>query len=294
MLITGGSSGIGLECGRRLAHEGATVALLARASPALKEAAISIGRGTVTAAADVADAAQVRTAVDTAAAELGGLDAVVANAGAAAYGPFTEMQPEDYTRVIETTLIGTLNTVHAALPHLERSHGTLVIVGSVASRIATPWLASYAAAKHGVRGFARSLHAELAALRVPVRVAMVHPGPVDTPFWRRARTTDRRRPPKLRGAYSAGEVAAEVLRALDDPKPERTFGGLMALWARVDAIAPTLGVRATGSIARLGWRRREREPAQAEDALAHHASGASVDGGLPSRRSVLRIVRDRP
>lgn len=293
VLITGGSSGIGLACAHALVRDGATVALSARPGPALERAAASLGPRAIAVAADVRSPHEARAAVAEAADRLGGLDALVANAGAAAYGPFMEMDPEDFRLTVETTMLGTLNTVHAALPHLARTRGTVVIVGSVAARVATPWLASYSAAKHGVRGFGRALQAELAALRIPARVAMVHPGPVDTPFWRRARTVDRRRPPKVRGAYRAEDVADEVLRALDSPRTERMVGALMAVWAFADALAPNLSVRATGPIARLGWRRRARQPAQADDALTRHASEPAVDGGLRSRPSVLRRIRDR-
>jgi NAD(P)-dependent dehydrogenase (short-subunit alcohol dehydrogenase family) len=163
--------------------------------------------------ADVGDAVELEAAVTEAAELFGGLDAVIANAGAATYGPFTESSVEDYEQTIRTTLLGMINTAHAALPHLERTHGRLVVVGSVAGRLPTPWLSAYAAAKHGVRGFVRSLDGELSALDIPVELALVAPGPVDTPLWRRARTPDGRLPPELHGAYDADDVAAEVARA---------------------------------------------------------------------------------
>jgi NADP-dependent 3-hydroxy acid dehydrogenase YdfG len=143
VLITGGSSGIGLACARRLARAGARVVLLARGDEALRLAAASCEPMPETIAADVTDPDAMRAAVARAAHLLGGLDAVVANAGAAAYGPFTEMDAGDYRQTIDTTLVGVLNTAHAALPHLERGGGTFVVVGSIAGRVPTPWLAAY-------------------------------------------------------------------------------------------------------------------------------------------------------
>jgi NAD(P)-dependent dehydrogenase (short-subunit alcohol dehydrogenase family) len=293
VLITGASSGIGLASARILAADGARLALASRGDEALAEAAASVGPRAVAVPADVTDAAGLARAVDEAATALGGLDAVVANAGAAAYGPFPEMEPADYLRTVDITLSGALITAHASLPHLRRTHGTLVFVGSVAGRVAVPWLAAYAAAKHGVRGFARSLRAELRALDVPVEVALVAPGPVDTPFWRHARTTDGRLSPRVLGAYRADDVAAEVLRALERPRIERTVGGLMAAWVLFDALAPRAALRLTGAGARLGWRRRERRPVDGTDALAGPVGSADVGGGLPARPSVLRRLRDR-
>jgi short-subunit dehydrogenase len=143
-----------------------------------------------------------------------------------------------------------------------------------------------------VRGFARSLAGELRALEVPVRVALVNPGPVDTPFWARVRTPDRRLPPKLAGVYSAEDVAGEIERALlDDRRLERTVGGLMAGWAVADALAPNLAVRLIGVPAKLGWRRRANRPVESATALAEPARESRGSGELPSRRSVLTRLR---
>lgn len=292
VLITGGSSGIGLACARVLENRGATVGLIARGEPALAEAANSLGSFTSTAPADVTDVEELRGAFASVAGELGGLDAVVANAGAGGYGPFIEMKPEDYRRTVEVTLLGALNTAHIALPYLQQTHGTLVIVGSVAGRVAAPWLSAYAAAKYGVRGFARSLRTELRALRVPVEVALVAPGPVDTPFWRRARTTDGRRPPKLAGVHTAEDVAAGVVRALQRPRPERTIGALMASWVFLDAVTPNLTLRLTVPLARFGWRNREDRERSGPDAFEQATTRSEMGGGLRSRPSVLRKIRD--
>jgi short-subunit dehydrogenase len=145
-----------------------------------------------------------------------------------------------------------------------------------------------------VRGFARSLSAELHALGIPVRVALVNPGPIDTPFWQRVKTPDRRLPPKLAGVYSAQDVAAEIELALrDDRRLERTVGGLMAAWEFADALAPNLSVRLTGPAAKLGWRRRHKRPLEPANALSEPAHDAERSGGLPSRHSMLTRLRVR-
>ena len=167
VLITGGSSGIGLACAHELIARGARVALLARGDEALREAAASLDGAVEVVVADVSDTDAMRHALHEAAQALGGVDAVVANAAAAAYGPFAEMSAGDYRRTIEISLLGMINTAHAALPHLEPTRGTLVVVGSISGRLPTPWLSVYTAAKHGVRGFVRTPADRAAGARKP-------------------------------------------------------------------------------------------------------------------------------
>ncbi|MBV9193340.1 MAG: SDR family NAD(P)-dependent oxidoreductase [Solirubrobacterales bacterium] len=295
VLITGGSSGIGLACAERLGRSGARLALIARGPEALEEACARVRNCAGVFAADATDAEAIGAAVERAAALLGGLDAVVVNAAAAAYGPFAAMATDDYRSTIESALLGPMNTARAALAPLSAGGGgRLVFIGSVAGRVPVPWLTAYAAAKHGVRGFARSLACELRALEMPVSVAVVNPGPVDTPFWERVRTPDRRLPPKLAGVYSPADVAAEVERALASPgRLERTVGGLMAACAFADALAPNLTVRVIGPLARFGWRRRDRRPASGADGIAAPARRPRSRGGLSTRPSVLTRLRTR-
>lgn len=293
VLITGGSSGIGLACARELTAGGARIVLLARGEEDLRQAAASLDPAPATLSADVTDATALRAALTRAAELLGGLDVVVANAAAAAYGPFVDMSVDDYRRTIDVALLGNVNTAHAALAHLAPTAGTLVVVGSIAGRLPTPWLAAYTAAKHGLRGFVRSLSAELRALGSPVKVALIAPGPVDTPFWARSRTVDRRLPPRLYGIYRPEDVAREVTRAIASPRTERTVGGLMATLAFVDAVAPNATLRALGPLARTGWRKRDNRPFEPSDALSEPAAQAELHtGSLHSRPSLLVRLRD--
>jgi NAD(P)-dependent dehydrogenase (short-subunit alcohol dehydrogenase family) len=293
VLITGGSSGIGLACAHALAARGARVALLARGDEALEEAATSLDAAAQVISADVSDPGAMQRALTEAAEGLGGIDAVVANAAAAVYGPFADMSPDDYRRTIDNTLLGLLNTTHAALPHLEATGGRLVVVGSISGRLPTPWLSVYTAAKHGVRGFVRTLQIELRATGSPVSVALVAPGPVDTPFWRRARTTDGRAMPRVFGAYRPEDVAREIVRAVHSPRtPERTVGGLVASWALVDSLAPNTALRVVGRFAKIGWRRREKRPVNLNDSLTEPLTRARQRIGFRTRPSMVVGLRD--
>jgi NAD(P)-dependent dehydrogenase (short-subunit alcohol dehydrogenase family) len=293
VLITGGSSGIGLACAHALTARGARVALLARGDDALQEAASALDGGAPVIMADVSDPDAMQRALTEAAQALGGVDAVVANAAAAVYGPFADMSPDDYRGTIDSTLLGMLNTAHAALPHLESTSGRLVVVGSISGRLPTPWLAVYTAAKHGVRGFVRTLQIELRATGSPVSVALVAPSPVDTPFWRRARTTDGRAMPRVFGAYRPEDVAREVVRALHSSRtPERTIGGLMASWALVDAVAPNSALRVVGRFAKIGWRKREKRSVNHADSLTEPLTRSRQRIGFRTRPSIVVKLRD--
>jgi NAD(P)-dependent dehydrogenase (short-subunit alcohol dehydrogenase family) len=293
VLVTGGSSGIGLITAGRLGEAGARVVLLARGQEGLAEASAQVPGCAGLVRADVSRADQARRGVEEAVALLGGLDVVVATAGAGAFGPFLDMAPPDYQRTVSITLIGAMNTAHAAVRHLEESQGTLIVVGSVAGRVPVPWLAAYTAAKHGVRGFVRSLDAELRAQRRPVSVALIAPGPVDTPFWQHAATPDGRLPPQIRGAYRAEDVADEIIRAIRSPtRLERTIGATMLAAILIDALVPNLVQAPLGVLARLGWRARGDHERSDADALTQPTTHARSDGGLVSRPSNLQKLRE--
>jgi short-subunit dehydrogenase len=237
VLITGASSGIGAELARRLAKRGDDVVLVARGREGLEKVAGEIraaGGFAVIETADVTDRDELQGAIDRGAEALGALDAVVANAGAAAYGLFKDMDPEDVDRTFAVTLNGAVNTARAAIPHLEETQGTLVVTGSVGGIHPLPMLSAYTAAKYGVRGFFHALRVELRATGSKVRVALVHPGPVDTPFWVNVTPVDRM-PPEFppQVTQSPERVAKAIVRALDQPRPERVVGLAMRALAIV-------------------------------------------------------------
>jgi short-subunit dehydrogenase len=228
VLITGASSGIGAETARRLAKRGDDVVLVARGREGLDKVAKAIrdaGGSAVVETADVTDREQIERAIDRGAEQLGGLDAVIVNAGAAAYGLFEDTSPEDVDQTLAVTFTGAVNTVRAALPHLEATGGTLVATGSVAARYPQPLLAAYSASKHALRGFMESLRLELRATGSKVRVGLVHPGPVDTPFWINV-TPATVMPPEFppQATYSPEQIAKALVRAIDRPRPEHVVG----------------------------------------------------------------------
>src|SRR6202046_5049771 len=146
-LVTGGSRGIGAAIAKRLAADGANVAITyakdASAASAVVKA-IELGGGNAIAIqADAANVDAVKSAVERAVATFGGLDVLVNNAGTAIPKTFEETTPEEIDRVIDINIRGVLATTQAALKHM-KDGGRIIMVGSaVGERVAAPGLVAY-------------------------------------------------------------------------------------------------------------------------------------------------------
>jgi NADP-dependent 3-hydroxy acid dehydrogenase YdfG len=207
-LITGASGGIGAAVGRKLHEAGASVGLLSRRGGDLGlERALGV-------VCDVRDRERLVAATDTVAERFGGLDAVIANAGVGAYGPFLSLDPDQLEAMIDVNLKGTLYTAAATLPHLvARGGGDFVSLASVAGLRAFPGEAVYNASKFGQVGFTRALDHELRELGV--RATSICPGGVNTEF---AIGSGREQgDSELEGMMTADEVADVVLFAVTRP-----------------------------------------------------------------------------
>jgi len=228
VLITGASSGVGVAAASAFARAGADVALLARSRPGLEraaEAARRYGGQAHVVCADVSDRPRLEAAVAEAVERLGGLDVLVSNHAGMVFGNFAQVSPEDFDRTIDVTLGGAVNAIRAAMPHLERSRGSIVVTGSIMATVPLPTFAAYTAAKHGLRGFVASLRVELRVAKSPVSISMVHPGAIDTPLWRSVSAAGPygpRNPPDL---YSPEAIAKALVAVAIRPRPEFTVGG---------------------------------------------------------------------
>ncbi|MBI2204939.1 MAG: SDR family NAD(P)-dependent oxidoreductase [Candidatus Rokubacteria bacterium] len=177
VFITGASSGIGAELAREFAREGAAVALAARRVDRLHAVAADVaklGRRATALACDVTRDGDLERAVAETRVALGPIDVAVANAGFGVVGPVARLTLDDFRRQFETNVFGVLRTVYATLPDLERTRGTLVLIGSVSGHIGVPGTAPYAMSKFAVRGLAQSLRHELGPSGVAV--VLVSPG----------------------------------------------------------------------------------------------------------------------
>jgi NADP-dependent 3-hydroxy acid dehydrogenase YdfG len=193
VLITGGGTGIGAATARELAGAGARVAVIGRRLAPLEQVAGDIeaaGGSCLAICADVRDYPQVAAAVEQTVVELGGLDILVANAARVDHGPVDRADPGLWADVITTNVLGVLYTVRAGLGHLYAAggRGHVVVVASASGRVTYVGEPAYVTSKHAVVAFADCLRKEVAGRSV--RVSVLEPGIVDTPFidWDEVRT----------------------------------------------------------------------------------------------------------
>jgi 3-oxoacyl-[acyl-carrier protein] reductase len=181
-LITGGSRGIGAAIAKRLAAEGASVAITyakdAGAASAVVKAIDSDGGKAIAIQAEAADAVAAKNAVEKTVAALGKLDILVNNAGIAIPKKFEETTLEEIDRMIDINVRGTMVVTQAALKHFNEG-GRIIMVGScVGERVLTPGLVAYSATKGAVKMFTQGLSREVGQRGITVN--NVQPGPIDT------------------------------------------------------------------------------------------------------------------
>ncbi|MGE7602637.1 3-ketoacyl-ACP reductase [Peribacillus sp. NPDC097675] len=181
-IITGGARGIGKATAIALAKEGVNVGLLARTEATLKEVATEIkglGVKVAYAAADVSSKEQVETAIEAITKELGAADILINSAGIATFGTVSEMDPEEWKKIIDTNLMGTYYVTHAVLPQLiEKNGGDIINVSSTNGLNGAATSSAYSASKFAVIGFTESLAQEVR--RNNIRVSALTPSTVAT------------------------------------------------------------------------------------------------------------------
>ena len=180
-LVTGGSRGIGAATAKRLASDGATVAISYNSSPDAAQSvvdAITSAGGTAQAyQADAADAAANASLVRRVVEDHGGIDVLVNNAGVYRTGPVHEFSDEDYDANLDISLRGSFATIREAAKHL-RDNGRIINIGSVVAYTGMPGNGIYGAAKAGVTILAKAVAKELGGRGITVNT--IHPGPIDT------------------------------------------------------------------------------------------------------------------
>ena len=181
-LVTGASEGIGSAVARKLAEEGVRVAICARTESTLKDTAAAIARTTgmdiVRIPADLRTLDGCRTVVEQAAEVLGGLDILVNNAGASAFGPFVDLPDEAFVDAINGKLLGYIRCAKAAIPHMRRRRGGVIVNITGTTQQAIPLHTPGSACNAALRMFSKELSMELGPLNI--RVNSLAPGRIQT------------------------------------------------------------------------------------------------------------------
>lgn len=194
------------------------------------------GAATAAVAADVSDGAAVHAAVDELGRRLGPVDVLVHCAGVGDHRSVLDTPAADVERLLAVDYLGAVHACRAVLPAMvDRRRGHVVLVASVAGRVATPGEAAYAAAKFAVVGWAHALALEMR--RLGVGVSIVDPGPVDTAFFSRRGVDYGLRWP---GKVSADAVARSVVRAVERNRLE----SYVPRWYRLVAVLQVAAPRA--------------------------------------------------
>lgn len=179
VLVTGASTGLGFAIARAFAEAGAKVAIAARGQAKLEEAAAKLrmhGATILPIVADVTRGADVAELVNRAAIEFDGLDVLVNNAGRSTRGKAIEVTPEQFQELWEINFLSAVRCTQAAAPHLLRSRGSVVNIGSLAAKTVSPYLGAYPATKFPLAAWSHQLRLELA--EQGLHVLLVCPGPI--------------------------------------------------------------------------------------------------------------------
>ena len=211
ILITGASTGIGAATAKRLHAAGNRLVLAARRREPLDQLAAGLDQGAevMVEVCDVTEWEQNTALVDAALERFGSIDVVFANAGFGASRGFLEESPEHWRSMVLTNVLGVAYTVRATLPHLlEQDHGHFLITSSVAGRRALPG-SLYSATKWATTAIGEALRQELRQIHDNdgIKVTLIEPGMVDTPFFDNRPTA----------ALEADDIAEAILYAISQP-----------------------------------------------------------------------------
>jgi NAD(P)-dependent dehydrogenase (short-subunit alcohol dehydrogenase family) len=211
VLLTGASRGIGLAIAKTLGEQGARLILVARHRGPLEQAAAQVPGALLTLPIDVTKPSDVKRLFATVQKRVHRLDVLINNAGVFTFKPFVRTTLDDWRRNLETNLTSLFLTTQAALPMLRRSHGDVINILSISSRVSFPNCSAYSASKFGALGLTDVLRKELRALGI--RVTAILPGMTNT---RMKKEFDS--PVAAQDLLQPEDVAAAVRSALEQPR----------------------------------------------------------------------------
>lgn len=246
VIITGASSGIGMEMAKQLVQQGANLTLAARNIERLNELVSlcqSIGGKAVAVQTDVSDMGQCKRLIETAVQTYGRIDILINNAGITMWARLEEISDLTmFEKIIQVNYLGSVYSTYFALPFIKQSRGQIVGISSLTGKAGVPTRTGYAASKHAMVGFFDSLRVELRG--TGVGVTMIYPGFVDTGVQARGFGPDGkplgRNPLQVDKVMTTEECARIALNAITARKREEvmTLRGKLGQWLKL--IAPGL------------------------------------------------------
>jgi NAD(P)-dependent dehydrogenase (short-subunit alcohol dehydrogenase family) len=285
VLVIGASSGIGRAAAHRLAEQGDRLVLASRSPESLEQTRQEcVARGAaevVVVPTDVGDRAAVEALFATATDRLGRVDGVVHAAAVLAYGLFEDVPADVFDKILATNVTGTANVARQALLRFaEQEGGSLVVVGSVLGKIATPYMASYCMSKWAIHGLVRTLQVE-ARGRPGVHVSLVSPGGVDTPIYDLAGSYTGRPGSPPPPVVSPERVARGVVAALDRPHRDLSVGPANRLMVAGFRLLPGVFDVLVGPMMRVLGQGRGEVAANPGNVFEPDPAAAAVHGRWP-------------
>jgi len=285
VVITGASSGFGRGAALKFAEAGAKVVLAARRRRELNQVAKEceqLGGKALVVDTDVSDPKEVRELADRALEKFGRVDVWVNNAGVGAMGQFDETPLEEHEQVIRTNLLGTIYGSHEALQQFrEQGHGVLINVGSIAGKMAAPYLSSYAASKFGIRGLGMALRQELEENdEENIHVCTVMPGSHDAPFFGHAANYSGKPVEPIPPVYDPQKVVDVIYELALRPEDEVVVGGMAKAASLSGRLAPTFTEKLMGKRAHKSQMKQKKTAANKSGSVFEpEESGTGVYGG---------------
>jgi short-subunit dehydrogenase len=300
VVVTGASSGIGRAAAHAFSAVGATVVLAARSEEDLRVVVAECqqaGGRALAVPTDLADDAQVRSLVATTHEYYDHIDVWVGNASVFGYGSFLDVPDEEFRRTLQVNLLAQVESMRRVLPDmLWRRTGTVILIGSLFSKISLPYLAPYVTSKHALFGFAETLRLELRGTGVDV--CSVLAATVDTPIYQHAANRTGRTVKPMPPVLPAARVARAIVELARRPRPVVTVGRIQNGAVVARRLAPRLYDAASRMVVvSLAFGRRPAPPTAGTIFVPRPGSnrvsgGWSRLGGARRRRRRWRGGRD--
>ena len=250
-VITGASSGIGRATARILAKRGASLVLAARSASSLDEVVadcLRLGAQAIAVPTDITDEGGSERLVQAALDRFGRIDVWIGAASVYGYGTFEQTPADVFRKMVETNLLGQADSIRAVLPQFRRQRrGVLILVGSVYSKISTPYVSAYVAGKSGLLGLANALRQELRDEK-DIHVCTVLPATIDTPIFQHAANYTGHGVHPLPPVVSPYRVARVITRMAFKPRRQVVVGRFQHLFIPFQHWLPGLYDRVAGPL----------------------------------------------